>query len=241
VKLGTNGAGMPAYQRIQAVIRQRIERGDLQPGDALDSERSLAKLHKVSLMTARHALIELHREGLVERRRGSGTFVATPKIQFNKLMSFTEQMAGRNLKPHSQVLSSRIIRDEHDIAARLALPPGSPLLVIERLRAAAGEPFALETCYLSSTQFRGLVDAGLDRGSLFTILKRDYGIEVAYAEEAIDATVADQRTAKLLHLLRNAPLLRIRQLIFSNNGKPITYVLGSYRSDRHVVMIRRTR
>jgi GntR family transcriptional regulator len=232
---------MPVYQQIQSVIRQRIERGDLRPGDALDSERSLAKLHNVSLMTARHALIELHREGLVERRRGSGTFVAPPKIQFNKLMSFTEQMAGRNLTPQTQILSSRVIHDEHDIAARLALPLGSPLLVIERLRAAAGEPFALENCYLSSAQFRGLADAGLDRGSLFTILKRDYGVEVSYAEEAIDATAADTRTAKLLHLSRNAPLLRIRQLIFSSNGKPIVYVLGSYRSDRHVVMIRRTR
>lgn len=241
MRLGTNGAGMPAYRRVQAAVRRRIESGDLRPGDTVDSERNLAKLHQVSLMTARHALIELHREGLVERRRGSGTFVAPPKLQFNKLMSFTEQMTGRNLSAQSQVLSSRIASNDHDIAARLALPPGSPLFILERLRAAAGEPFALETCYFSAAQFRGLATAGLERGSLFTILQRDYGVEVAYAEEAIDATVTDQRTAKLLHLPRSSPLLRIRQLIFSNNGKPITYVLGSYRSDRHTVMIRRTR
>jgi len=93
-KKSTKG-GMPAYQRIQSPIRKRIEAGQLCPGDAVKSERELARIHQVSLMTARHALASLEREGVVERRRGIGTFVATPKIHFNKLMSYTEQMAAR--------------------------------------------------------------------------------------------------------------------------------------------------
>src|SRR5262249_48163007 len=80
----TNG-NMPAYQRIQATIRKRIDAGELHPGDAVESERELARIHQVSLMTARHALASLEREGVVERRRGIGTFVTTPKIHFNKL------------------------------------------------------------------------------------------------------------------------------------------------------------
>src|SRR5437870_12912692 len=89
--------GTPAYKRIRSAILKRIERGHLKPGDVVDSERELAKIHHVSLMTARHALAVLEREGMVERRRGSGTFVAPPKIHFNKLVSFTEQMASRGL------------------------------------------------------------------------------------------------------------------------------------------------
>ena len=85
--------GLPAYQKIQRAIRQRIEAKQLKPGDAVSSERELAKIHNVSLMTARHALATLEREGIVERRRGAGTFVAPPRIQFDKLMSYTEQMA----------------------------------------------------------------------------------------------------------------------------------------------------
>jgi GntR family transcriptional regulator len=64
--------GVPAYQRIQSAIRKRIEAGQLRSGDAVASERDLAKLHQVSLMTARHALASLEREGIVERR-GIGT------------------------------------------------------------------------------------------------------------------------------------------------------------------------
>src|SRR6266446_2594567 len=92
-----NRNGLPAYQRIQSAIRKRIDTGQLHPGDAVASERDLAKIHQVSLMTARHALASLEREGIVERRRGIGTFVSAPKIHFNKLMSYTEQMSSRSL------------------------------------------------------------------------------------------------------------------------------------------------
>jgi GntR family transcriptional regulator len=233
--------GLPAYQRIQGSIRRRIEAGDLRTGEAVPSERDLAKLHKVSLMTARHALATLEREGVVERRRGIGTFVSAPKIHFNKLMSYTEQMASRNMTAGSKVLFGRIIDNEQEANARLSLSPKSSVLKLERLRHAAGEPFALETCYLSAAQFSGLLSAPLDQESLFGVLERDFHVELGYADEEVDATGADSRTADLLGIPRREPLLRIRQVIFSTTGKAILYVLGFYRSDRHNLVIRRFR
>src|ERR1700752_4436712 len=112
--------GTPAYKKIQNVIRKRIEGGHLKIGDAVDSERELARIHSVSLITARHALAGLQREGIVERRRRSGTFVAPPKIHFNKLMSYTEHMSSRGLLACSQIVSSGVLDDEPDIAARLS-------------------------------------------------------------------------------------------------------------------------
>src|SRR2546425_41713 len=234
-------SALPAYQRIQGVIRKRIDSGQLQPGDAVPSERDLAKTHHVSLMTARHALAFLEREGLVERRRGIGTFVAPPKIHFNKLMSYTEQMAARSLVAGSKVLLAKVLDSENEAAARLSLPPTSHIIKIERLRHAAGEPFALETCYLNATEFPGLLDAPIWRDSLFGILERDYKIELGYADEEVDATAADPRIAETLSIPRSDPLLRIRQVIFSTTGRPIMYVLGFYRSDRHNLVIRRFR
>ncbi len=232
---------MPAYQKIQATIVKRIDSGQLKPGDAVDSERELAKIHQVSLMTARHALTALEREGLVHRRRGAGTFVAPPKIHFNKLTSFTEQMAIRSLTACSKVLSFSVVDNEQEVAARLALSAHTPLLKVERLRIAADEPFAVETCYLPAGQFAGLTRNTVARGSLFSTLESSYGIQIAYADEEIDATAAAPATASLLKVPRDAPLLRIRQVIYSTNGKATLYVLGLYRSDRHTLLVRRFR
>jgi GntR family transcriptional regulator len=233
--------GVPAYQRIQGKIRRTIETGSLRPGDAVPSERELARIHDVSLMTARHALASLEHEGAVERRRGVGTFVSAPKIHFNKLMSYTEQMGSRSLNACSKVLLAKIIDDEQDVNARLALSPKSKVVKIERLRHAGDEPFALETCYLSAAQFSGLVGAPLQRESLFATLERNYNIELGYADEEVDATAADQRTAELLGVPKREPLLRIRQVIYSTKGVVILYVIGMYRSDRHNLVIRRFR
>jgi GntR family transcriptional regulator len=237
--LGRNGK--PTYKRIQNAIRKRIEEGVLRPGDAVASERELAKTHKVSLMTARHALADLAKEGMVERRHGSGTFVAPPKIHFNKLMSYTEQMASRGLAAHSKVISSAVLDNEPEIAARLSLPASSHLYMLERVRQAGDEPFALETCYLPADEFPALAGGTLERGSLFMTLEREYGIELAYADEEIDSTAADLRMAELLAVTRGTPLLRIRQLLFTSKGKACMYVVGLYRSGRHTLLIRRFR
>jgi GntR family transcriptional regulator len=232
---------IPAYQRIQQEILRQIESGNLKPGDAVSSERELARKHGVSLMTARHGLTALEREGVVVRRPGAGTFVQPPKIHFNKLASFTEEMAARGLSARSKVLSYAMTDNEQEAAARLALTSGQRLIKVERLRLGAGEPFALETCYLPADGFSGLSRDALERGSLFSILKYDHGLELSYSDEEIDSTMPDPQTARLLNLRKGAPLLRIRQVIYSTKGRPTVYVLGFYRSDRYRLMIRRYR
>ncbi len=234
-------SNLPAYPRIQRSIRKRIDSGHLRPGDPVSSERDLAKMHQVSLMTARHALATLEHEGLVERRRGIGTFVASPKIHFNKLMSYTEQMAARSLTAASRILSLKVIEAEPEVAARLSIPADESLIELKRLRHAADEPFALETCYLSQKEFPGILSAPFGRESLFAVLERNYSVKLGYADEEVDATAADPEIADLLGIPRRDPLLRIRQVIFSSGGKAIIYVLGLYRSDRHNLVIRRFR
>jgi GntR family transcriptional regulator len=238
---GNHRNGTPAYQRIQNEIRNRIASASLKTGDAVASERELAKIHKVSLMTARHALVGLEREGIVERRRGAGTFVAVPKIHFNKLMSYTEQMSSRGLVPRSRVLVAKVIEGEPEVAARLGLPAASRVLKIQRLRLTGEEPFALETCYLPASDFPGLASAPLGRSSLFAILDHDYATKLAYADEEVDATAADASIAKMLDVPRGASVLRIRQTIYSAQGKATIYGVGFYRSERHTLLIRRFR
>jgi len=240
-KMRPSRNGTPAYKKIQNVIRKRIEGGQLKIGAAVDSERELARIHGVSLMTARHALAGLEREGIVERRRGSGTFVAPPKIHFNKLMSYTEHMGSRGLAPRSRVLFARVIDQQFEIAARLGRPATSPFVKIDRLRLTGEDPFALETVYLPAPEFSGLISAQLGKNSLFSTLQHDYDVELAYADEEVDATAADAHSAELLGVARGAPLLRIRQVIYSTKGEAVSYGVGFYRSERHTLFIRRFR
>ncbi len=239
--IGNHNGTEPAYKRIQNAIRERIESGQLGPGDIVDSERELAKIYSVSLMTARHALADLAREGVVERRHGAGTFVAQPKIHFNRLLGYTEQMASLSLSVRSRIVSSSIVNREHEIAARLGLSPNSRLLRIERVRSSDDEPVAHEVCYLSAEEFGALMDAPLEKVSLFAKLERDCGVELAYADEEIDATSADHRLGELLNIPRGTALLRICQIIFSTKGRATMYVTGFYRSGRHTLRIRRFR
>jgi GntR family transcriptional regulator len=238
---GNKNPSQPVYQRIQRAIQQKIERGKLKPGDAVSSERELARAHGVSLMTARNALAGLERQGVVERRRGAGTFVAVPKVNYNELVSTTELMAGRGFSVISRLLAARIVEDQPEIAARLGITGNSALVKLERLRQVEQEPLALETSYLAAAKFAELAAKPLERGSLFITLENRYQTQIAYADEEVDATVADHRAASLLRVSDGAPVLRIRQVIYSTQGQPILYVLGLYRSDRHKLLIRRFR
>jgi len=156
-------------------------------------------------------------------------------------MSYTEHMSSRGLTPQTRVLVSKIVEHESEIAARLGLPNTTSVVKIERLRLTAEDPFALETCYLPASEFSGLVSAPLGRVSLFATLERDYGIELAYADEEVDATAAEGHVAELLGVPRGAPVLRIRQVIYSTKGKATIYGVGFYRSERHQLFIRRFR
>ncbi|MGB2654314.1 MAG: UTRA domain-containing protein, partial [Candidatus Acidiferrum sp.] len=69
----------------------------------------------------------------------------------------------------------------------------------------------------------------------------NYGVELGYSDEEVDATTADPRTAELLGIPKREAVLRIRQVIYSTKGVVVLYVLGLYRSDRHNLVIRRYR
>ena len=145
------------------------------------------------------------------------------------------------LPARSRILCAAFSEGQLESATRLALPAHSRLLKLERLRQSGETPFAAEICYLPAEDFAGLLSLPLERRSLFGTLEREYGIELHYADEEVDATPASARIADLLGIHAGAPVLRIRQAIFSTAGKATVYVIGFYRSDRHTLLIRRFR
>lgn len=150
-------------------------------------------------------------------------------------------MSSLGLVAHSRTISRAVVSSEYEIAARLGVPSGSPLARLERVRLAGAEPVAFEICWWAADEFQPLMDAPLEHGSLFDTLENKCGIRLAYADEEIDATTADSKMAELLGIPRGAPLLRMRQIIFSTTGKATLYVTGFYRSGQHTLRIRRFR
>jgi GntR family transcriptional regulator len=232
---------LPAYQLIQNAIRARIESGELKPGEPIDSERKLAVAYGVSLMTARHAVQELERVGLVSRRAGVGSFVGIPKLHVSRLTSFTEAMASRGFVASSRTISAQVTEKEDDISGRLGLPHGARLIRLQRVRYGGNEPHSIETCYLPQEQCPDLLERLSDRDSLFDVLEHEYGIKLAYADEQVDVTLADSRTAKFLQVPQGAPLLRATQSLYTDEAQAIAYSVALCRSDRYLYLIRRFR
>src|SRR5699024_5001884 len=82
--LGGECRMVPAYIRIHDAIKKQIDDGFWEIGQRLPSERDLADEYEVSRMTLRQAITLLVEEGILERRVGSGTYVASHRVQEKK-------------------------------------------------------------------------------------------------------------------------------------------------------------
>ena len=100
-------ASAPLYLQIADSLLERIESGELAPGDRLPAERELSELLGVNRMTLRQALEKLEVQGLLTRRQGDGTFISEPKIERHagELVPFTREMRRRGFKPGARVIT----------------------------------------------------------------------------------------------------------------------------------------
>src|SRR5215217_1219172 len=138
-------APAPLYQQLQRALREAIQTNQLAPDDALPAERDMAETLSVSRITIRKALDALVSEGLLTRRQGAGTYVASRvEKSFSKLSSFTEDMISRGRVPHSAWVSRAEGTVTPEESLTLGLSPGSPVYRFNRIRYADGAPMALE-------------------------------------------------------------------------------------------------
>ena len=223
---------VPRYHEIEQALRARI--AALAPGDGLPSDAALCEEFGVSRMTARQAVQVLAQEGLVERIRGRGTFVAEPSAhrQAGNLLSFTTEMRGQNRVPSSRLLERRVRPATPDEAARLRLKAGANVIVIRRLRLADGQPIVVETAALREACAPAVLAADLDSGSLHETLfaagfwpTRGRGILLAEAATAADAEV--------LGVPAGSPLLVEQRLIEDERSRPLESTESRYAGNRY--------
>jgi GntR family transcriptional regulator len=222
----------PKYQSVHDALVVMME--TLAPGSAMPTERELCQTFSVSRATIRQALGQLEIEQRIYRRQGKGTFVAQPKIeQPLELMSHTEGMRARGIIPSSKLIDVRRVPAGIEVGARLGLSSKAEVLRIERLRLADGDPIAIEVVFLNADRFDGITAALSDSASLYQLLSSNYGVELASAEETIEAVIAEGREAGLLKCQPGMPLLMLSRRTLDTKGEPTEFVRSLYRGDRY--------
>jgi GntR family transcriptional regulator len=221
----------PRYLQLYRHLAAAISSGTLEPDTQLPPERDLADIADVSRVTVRKAVSQLVSDGLIEQRRGAGSFVrsAAPRLEqsLSRLTSFTEYMAARGLASTSEVLGRGLFPPLPDESMALGIPAPQRVARIERLRFADGTPMAIER---SSLPTDILPNPELVLTSLYTIL-RDRGLAPVRAIQRITAVNLAAQESRLLNLPEGAAVLRIDRTGYLASGRPVEFTRGLYRSD----------
>ncbi len=225
----------PLYDLIEQNLRQLIMSGQLNIGESVPSEWELVNLYGVSRLTVRNALDNLTRQGWLVKRHGVGTFVTHPtvtEISPSKL-SFSEQMRAIGRKPSSRLVSLRVMPAEAEVAKRLKLEQGQPVVEIVRVRLADGEPVLLETSCLSQKRFPGLEAATeLTSSSLYEWLATHYQTTVAMMDQTLEPVLLSDAQAHHLETLPGTPAMFSKVLAYTSAGEPIEYAWSVTRGDQ---------
>lgn len=231
---------IPLYYQIQQTLMGKIRTGQLIEGDPLASEEELARLYQVSRMTARQALHGLKTSGYAVSRKGRGTFVTRPKMERNimHLEGFTEDMKQRGMVPSSKMLEQVVVGATEEVAEKLSLHEGDPVLKLRRLRYADNIPMAIEESDIPLRLYPGLDRYNFEKNSLYTTLRESYGVRVGWADEIIEAMLATKEESDLLTIPKRASVLSISRLIMSTTDMPIEAACSRYRGDRYRASLR---
>jgi GntR family transcriptional regulator len=227
--------GAPLHAQIERWLTDVISHGALVPGDRLPREGDLAALLGVSRMTLRQALATLEAHGTLARKTGrsGGTYVREPRIDcdLTGLTGFTEQMRRASLRAGARLVSASTVPAGHSAARALSVSPGAPVHEVIRVRTARREPLALERAYFPVGPFPDLLDHRLS-GSIYQLLRREYGQIPHLADEVLEPVVATAEEATLLGIEPNGPLMLIERTTFTVSGLAIEYARDLFRADR---------
>ncbi len=220
-------AALPLYVQLRDSLLREIRDGGLEPGDRFPSETAIRNRYQVSRATVRQALAELETSGVIRKVQGLGSFVAVPKIRHVPLLtSFTELARSQGFTPSHRVLSSSVEEVPADAAGEIGLAEGTRCRHLRRLFAADGSPVGLAETWLPVDALGGHDDLfdleHLDEGSMYEVLQSDpIGLVLDHATETVSPGAVDAPSAELLGRDSGTPVLLIRRLTYTPEGRCI--------------------
>jgi GntR family transcriptional regulator len=211
---------LPYYHQLKQLLVQEITRRGLRPGDLLPGDHALCDTYDVSRTVVRQALTELEFEGVIERIKGKGTFVAQPKTAEGLVQSLTglfEDVAARGGHLRSDVRTLRVVPADSHIAAELRIEPDTPVVLLERLRFVEELPWVLTVTHLPHDLVPGLEYEDLTNQSLYALLENRYGVRLVRG--ALEIPVG-------------AAVLTLRSLSVDADDRPVESFVAYHRGDR---------
>jgi len=226
-------AGIAYYRQISEILMQKIEEGEYQPGSRLPTESDLGRQFGVNRHTAREALRKLKNDGIVFSVKGKGNFVADTKIRYrvSKKVRFTSSILEAGLTPGTELIGTGRKAADEELAAKLGLGVGEPVLTLEMLRSASDIPLLIATSCLPATRFIGLGEQMGASSSLYGLLREQFGIEPSRSESVFETVMPDERAMRLLQIAPGVPLLLVRSIARDQYGTIVEYCETRMRGD----------
>lgn len=223
----------PLYLKLKTVIENAIAIGRLRHGDALPPERDIADAAAISRVTVRKAIDTLVADGLLVRRRGSGTFVVRPiqRLQqpLSRLTSFTDDMRRRGMQAGSQWISRGLVFPTPEETMALGLASEARVARLVRIRTANDLPIALERTSLPDDV---LPDPDAVDDSLYLALARR-GVRPVRANQRISAVLLRDEETELLGVPPGSPALSVQRIAYFDTGRVMEMSTALYRNDAY--------
>jgi len=223
----------PRYVQLRHRLEEAIETGLLPANSSLPPEREIAELTGLSRVTVRKAIQEMVKDGTIEQRQGSGSFVreAPPRVEqsLSHLTSFTEDMANRGMQTSSRWLERGVFMPTQDEIATLSLSADDQVARIYRLREAGGQPMALERAALPLDILPNPLEVVT---SLYEVLAKQ-GHRPVRATQKIAAINLEPVDARLLGVPEGTAGLRIQRVSYLESGRVAEFTQSIYRGDAY--------
>ena len=205
-------------EEVKASIRQRIAEGGWQAGMRLPSERELVQQFGCARMTVHHALRELEDEGLIERRQGSGSYVAQlhPISNVLQVRDIHEEIAERGHVHVTRVLSVERVRASGETAAAMRLRKGSMVFHVRLVHVENGVAIQLEDRHVNPALAPDFMARDFTRVTPSAVLFEH--APLTEAEQVVEAVLADAEKAQALDVPEGSALLMVSRRTVSQGA-----------------------
>ena len=225
---------IPLYFQLKQILLNKIEKQEWRAGDLISSEQELQNTYGLSRTTVRQTLSDMVNEGLLDRQRGRGTFVTTPKFTHNPgdRQGASDYLRQQGIEPGWQVIQKGWETATADVCAKLNLSADSAVYCLRRLRLANGEAIGHHIAYIPAVAAEYINTDLLETGGSLNYLSDMPLIAKSKATRAIEATLATKEETQWLSVASGDAILHIERVALAENGTPLEFLLASYRGDR---------